>query len=207
MNWTGLAGLALLLASLAVVPGVGDFMVAGLALRRGFRSAVFATLGILAADLIIILAVVAGASLLPDLHSQLGSALRWCSATVLIGFSGWLLRSNASAPVTNLSGDPIHGYSFAIGFTVTFFDPKALAFYFGALPTMFDMATIGAGDILALVLMVSAVICMTKLLYVWLALRGTTILPSRWVRNLLLQAIGFALIAAGSWNLISMTQT
>jgi len=203
MNLTASLGLLLLLGSLAVIPGPSDLLVAGSAVGRGFRSAVDVTLGILVADLIFILAVVYVASIALDYFTRYEDFLIWGSATVLIAFGVWMLGLKVKRVEFNPEQKPKREFSFGAGFAITFFDPKALAFYFGVLPTFFDIETFTAMDILVLTLLVSAVICVTKAFYAWIAVSGVKLLPTPKAQSLLLKVIGTALILNGGWRLLS----
>lgn len=203
MNPAGILGLLLLLVSLAVIPGPSDLLVAGSAVRRGYRSAVYVTLGILLADVIFILAVVCGASVALDYFNRYEDLLIWASAAVLIAFGFWMLGLKVNRVELNPEQKPKLEFSFGAGFAITFFDPKALAFYFGVLPTFFDIETFSAVDTLVLTLLVSAVICVTKAFYASIAVSGVKLLPTPKAQSLLLKAIGTALILTGGWRLLS----
>ena len=133
-----------MLTSLAVIPGPSDILVAASAIRRGYGSAVRITLGILVADLIFILAVVLGANALMTALDAYAQWLNWLSAGILIIMGLWMLRSKVTSAELNSADTAPQSYGFAAGFGITFCDPKALAFYFGVLPTFFDLPSFGA---------------------------------------------------------------
>jgi len=203
MSMAGSLGLLLLLVSLAVIPGPSDLLVAGSAVRRGYRGAVHVTLGILVADLIFILAVVYGATFALDSFSRHQKWLSWISAGVLIAFGIWMLSVKIGQ--IDLNGEPSlkREFSFGAGFAITFFDPKALAFYFGVLPTFFDIERFSPIDVVILTLLVSAVICLTKAFYAWIAVRGLELLPTPKAQSVLLKTIGLALMAIGLWRILT----
>jgi threonine/homoserine/homoserine lactone efflux protein len=203
MSISGSFGLLVLLLSLAVIPGPSDLLVAGSAIKRGYRSAISATLGILVADLVFILVVVSGARIWLEYFSHYQDWFTWVSSGVLVAFGLWMLRAKISPADINSVTDAKRGFSFAAGFTITFFDPKALAFYFGVLPAFFDIESFGVGEVLFLILLVSAVICVTKAFYAWIAVSGTKLLPSPKAQTFLLKTIGVALILTGGWRLLS----
>lgn len=202
MSWAGSFGLLLLLGSLAFIPGPSDLLVAASAVRRGYSSAVRITLGILVADLIFILAVVYGASLLLEWLNAYEHWLRWVSSGVLVVIGLWMLRAKMGATELASDSEPKRDFSFTAGFTITFLDPKALAFYFGVLPTFFDIQAFGITEVVLLVLLVSAVIVLTKAFYAWIAVRGLKLLPTRGAQSFLLKAIGLGLILTGGWGVI-----
>lgn len=203
MSWAGSFGLLLLLGSLAFIPGPSDLLVAASAVRRGYSSAVRITLGILLADLIFILAVVYGASLLLEWLYAYEQWLRWVSSGVLVLIGLWMLRAKVGATELASDSELKRDFSFTAGFTITFLDPKALAFYFGVLPTFFDIQAFGIAEVALLILLVSAVIVLTKAFYVWIAVRGLKLLPTPEAQSYLLKAIGLGLIATGGWRIIT----
>ncbi len=196
MNTEGAIGLVFLLALLALVPGPSDLMVAGVAVRRGVSSAVWMTVGILVADLVFILVVVRGAVWMAQLFEEAGILLNLLSALILGGFGIAMIRSS----VAPLRTDPVKlvegrgGGPFAAGFGITFFDPKALAFYLGVLPGFFEVEAFGFWDVSLLIAVVSAVICVTKAFYAWLALKGFAWLPSYRSRRWLICLMGVGLL-------------
>src|SRR5690606_21896518 len=92
MSLGGSIGLLLLLLSMAVIPGPSDLLVAGIAMRRGYQSAVHATLGILFADLILIIAVVYGARMIVESLTTYEHWLRYASSGMLILIGLWMIR-------------------------------------------------------------------------------------------------------------------
>ncbi|MDQ8194618.1 LysE family transporter [Coraliomargarita sp. SDUM461004] len=202
MSIAGSLGLLLLLVTLAVIPGPSDLLVAGSALRRGYRSAVDVTLGILLADLIFILAVVYGASLASDYSIRYQECLSWISAGVLTGLGVWMLCVKVGRPEMESEQSIKREFSFAAGFAITFLDPKALAFYLGVLPAFFDIENFTVMDILVLLLLVSVVICITKAFYVWVAVTGMRLLPSAKAQSILLKMTGVALIFIGAYRIL-----
>lgn len=203
MTIAGSFGLVLLLASLAVIPGPSDLLVAGCAVKRGYRSVVHVTLGILVADLIFILAVVYGATAWLEYFSRYQEWLVWLSSGVLIAFGIWMLRVRISSTDFKTIVQTGRDFSFGAGFGITFFDPKALAFYFGVLPTFFDVEDFAAFETSLFILLVSIIICVTKAFYAWIAVTGMRLLPSAKAQSILLKAIGGALILTGGWKLLS----
>lgn len=203
MSMTGSLGLLLLLVSLAVIPGPSDLLVAGSVVRRGYRSAVDVTLGILVADLIFILAVVYGATFVLDSFSRHKEWLIWISAGVLIAFGAWMLSVKIGQLDLKGEPNPKREFSFGAGFAITFFDPKALAFYVGVLPSFFDIASFTIVDVAILTLLVSAVICLTKAFYAWIAVTGVKLLSIPKAQSIFLKTIGAALILTGSWQILS----
>lgn len=203
MSLIGSFGLLLLLLSLAVIPGPGDLLVAASAVWRGYRSAVIVTAGILVADWILILAVVYGASTLLEYFKDHENWLRWASSGVLLVIGAWMIRAKVGAVEMESTADPKQDYSFAAGFAITFFDPKALAFYFGVLPTFFEIESFAAVEVSVLILLVSAVICVTKAFYVWIAVSGFKLIPKAKAQTFLLKAIGLSLVAIGGWRILS----
>jgi threonine/homoserine/homoserine lactone efflux protein len=113
-----------------------------------------------------------------------------------------MLRAKVGATELASDSEPKRDFSFTAGFTITFLDPKALAFYFGVLPTFFDIQAFGIAEVVLLILLVSAVICLTKAFYAWIAVRGLKLLPTPEAQSYLLRAIGLGLIVTGVWKIL-----
>lgn len=202
MSFSGSLGLLLLLGSLAVIPGPSDLLVAGCAVRRGYRSVATVTAGILVADLIFILAVVFGANAFFEYLKEYAHWLQWISSGVLVLIGIWILRAKVDSAGVDISAPKTRDYGFVAGFMITFCDPKALAFYFGVLPTFFDIQFFGTLEVSLLICLVSAVICATKAFYAWIAVRGMKFLPRLWAQSLLLKTVGFGLVVTGGLKLV-----
>lgn len=115
----------------------------------------------------------------------------------------WMLSVKIGQVDLKGGPSPEREFSFGAGFAITFFDPKALAFYFGVLPTFFDIATFTIIDVAILTLLVSAAICLTKAFYAWIAVTGVKLLPTPKAQSISLKAIGIALILIGGWRILS----
>lgn len=197
MSGEGVAGLAGLLILLAIVPGPSDLLVAGCAARRGYAAAWTMVAGILLADVALIAIALLGLS---ALVASMASASVWLEAMAalpLLGFGVSMLLAKPCSESVVTNGGYVRGGSFAAGFAVTFLDPKALLFYFGVLPTFFEVERIGWVEAGLLFAFVSGVICLTKGGYAWLGARGARLMPSPAYQRAAYRVLGSALVAIG----------
>lgn len=191
----GALGMFALLFLLAVVPGPSDLLVASRAVSAGWRSAVLMIVGILCADLVLILLVALSLGSLVSALGEHSDLIRLSGAGLLITFGVSALINIKSEPDAG-SARSFSG-SFLGGFLITFADPKAIAFYFGMLPAFFDLRTLGLGEIAVIFGIVTLVICLTKGGYVWLSIRGVSLLPNPKVKAVIHILAGWVMIGIG----------
>jgi len=197
MSGEGVAGLAGLLILLAIVPGPSDLLVAGCAARRGYWAAWSMVGGIVVADLLLLAVTLLGLSVVAATADSVSRWIDAAAAFLLIGFGASMLRAKGCRKSCDASAVRVRGGSFATGFAITFLDPKALAFYFGALPALFELERFGWMEAGLLLGIVTAVICLTKGFCAWLAARGMRLLPRPAYQRAAYCVFGCILVAIG----------
>jgi len=149
--------IALLLASIFVkaTPGPGVLATAAQSLSFGFPSALWFVGGIIVGDLLYILAVVLGLTVIAREFQELFFVIR------LIG-GGYLIylgcKAFISVPTTMLTTTPStlqREKVFLNGFLLTLGNPKVILFYAGLMPTFIDLAALDKTDIVILCLVLS----------------------------------------------------
>ncbi len=192
---TPLAALFLALFLLALMPSTSVLVVSTRAATSGLRHGAWAALGIVAADLLFILAAVLGLSLLVRLPESLHFALRVAAAAYLTLLGLRFLRTPARLPTGSLPVTFRRSASFAMGFFLTVIDLKAIVFYLGFLPAFLDLKALTRGDVGLLLLTAAVAVGGAKLLYAIAAARGAAMVGPRaagWLRR----AAGVVLLLA-----------
>jgi threonine/homoserine/homoserine lactone efflux protein len=119
------------------IPGPGNLALITSTSKGGVRGGLAATLGVIAADQVLMWAAVAGVAALLLAYPTAFSAVQWLGAAYL-AWLGWrMLRARpGDAPVLNIQ--PRHYFRQA-GF-ITLMNPKAIVFYMAFFPLFVDPA-------------------------------------------------------------------
>ena len=142
--------IALLLVSMIakIIPGPGVFATAAQSLTYGFRSALCFIAGIMLGDLVYILAVLLGLSVIAREFNEVFFVIRLIGGGYLI----WLGYRAFTSTATAVTGNPGHSSNkaFLNGVLLTLGNPKVILFYVGIMPTFVDMATLDGFVLLTL---------------------------------------------------------
>lgn len=171
---------------MALMPSTSVLVVSTRAATSGFRHGAWAALGIVAADLLFILAAVLGLSLLVRLPEFLHVLLRAVGAAYLLTLGLRFWRTPARLPTGSLPVTYRTSASFAMGFVLTLIDLKAVVFYLGFLPAFVDLGGLNRRDVLALMLTAAGAVGGAKLLYAAAAARGAGMVgpeTAGWIRR------------------------
>ena len=183
----------------AAVPGVSVLLVAARAAGSGLRHGAAAALGIAAGDAVFIVAAVYG----------LAAVARWSPAAMdVVHAAGgaWLLwlgwRHGAPVPAAMALAPGYNGSgslagSFATGLVVTLGDQKALVFYLGIFPALYDLSALRPVETAALALLAVVAVGGTKLAWAVAAARGMRMLQRPVLVRGLNRLAGTMLMAAG----------
>jgi len=180
---------------LCFTPGPAVLLVVSVAIGRGFRASVGASLGILAANALYFALSATGIAAALVASRELFLVLKWVGAGYLI----WLgLRMVLSRGPREVDTQPvILGRSFFRGFIVQGANPKALVFFIALLPQFIDPTAPVPGQLL--VLGVSSVVIEFVALAVYAqgAVRAGRVVGAR-VAGTLERVGGGLLVAAGA---------
>jgi len=150
--------LALLVASIVVKasPGPGVFATAAQSLTYGFRSALCFVSGIMLGDLLYILAVLLGLSVIAREFNDVFLVIRLIGGGYLI-YLGYRAFTSPDASLTTTPTRTAHGSkrAFLNGFLLTLGNPKVILFYVGLMPTFIDLAALSHLDMLVLCLVLT----------------------------------------------------
>lgn len=119
------------------IPGPGNLALITSTGKGGVRAGVAATLGVIAADQVLMWAAVAGVAALLSAYPAAFNAVQWLGAAYLVwlGFRMFLAKPG-SAPVINIQ--PRHYFRQAG--LITLLNPKAIVFYMAFFPLFVDPA-------------------------------------------------------------------
>ncbi len=185
---------------LALVPGVSVMTVVSRTMTLGAWQGVLVTLGIIAGDMVYITVAVFGLSAVIAVLGESHLWLRYLGGAYLIvlGLMLWRRRGNVTGKQLIPYGARLSG--FVTGFLVTLGDQKAILFYLGLFPALFDLTQLRLLDAVSVMWVAMLSVGLGKLVYVYLALKVRTTLSERFADGIRLVA-AVAMMATGLYVL------
>lgn len=141
MSISALLTFALAMLLLALSPGPGVFATVAQSLSSGFRSSLDLIAGIVAGDLLFLLAALLGLASAARLLGEFFIVVKLLGGAYLIwlGIRMWVARPHgASPPIGNQAGGR-RRERFLSGLGITLGNPKVIVFYAGLLPNFLDV--------------------------------------------------------------------
>ncbi|MFT5503267.1 MAG: threonine/homoserine/homoserine lactone efflux protein [Gammaproteobacteria bacterium] len=159
---------------LAAIPSLSVFAVSARAASSGFWHGVLVALGIVTADILLILIAIFGLSILYDLLGDVSSFVQYIGAAYLffLGITLWLAKP-VEQPGRNIE-DASMLASFMAGFLLTLADQKAIFFYLGFLPAFINLGDISWVDTGIIMILATVSVGGVKVFYAWMADRAST---------------------------------
>ncbi len=120
-------------------------------LSGGFSAAWPLAVGVAIGDLVWPLAAIFGLSWILSVYGGFMDVLRWVAVVIFIAM-GWLLIRHSDRPIATDSRltRPGRWAGFVAGVAAILGNPKAILFYMGVLPGFFDLRSVTAPDIMAI---------------------------------------------------------
>jgi len=197
---------ALALAVLVFTPGPVVVATIAKSLATGWRSAVPLAGGVAVCDVIWPLLAILGLSALVQTYGEIMEALRYLGAAILI-WMGWRLIAGAREALETRPDPTLMRRTawqgFAAGFLVNISNPKAIVFFIGVLPALFDLTRL-TGLFIAAILALSALVpFLGNVVWAVGAHRARRLLTSARAVRRVNQGSGTALIGAGVFIAVS----
>lgn len=139
--------------ALFMTPGPVWMALTARTLSGGFRAGWPLALGVVVGDMLWPLLAVLGVSWITAASEQIGAVLKWVAVAMFLVL-GWLTIRNADKPIATDSRLTRPGMwaGFTAGVIVILANPKAMLFYAGILPGIFDLTQVTGWDVAAIVL-------------------------------------------------------
>ena len=148
---TDLGLYAVAVAILFLTPGPVWVALLARALSGGFRSAWPLALGVVIGDAIWPFLAIIGVTWIVSVYAGFLTVLKWVAVAFFIGMGIMILRNaNKEISTDNRLTRPGMWAGFVAGLAVILGNPKAILFYMGMLPGFFDLSTVTAPDIAAI---------------------------------------------------------
>ena len=139
------------MAVLWAIPGPVWVALTARTLSGGFQSAWPLAVGVALGDLIWPLTAIFGLSWILSLYGDFLGIMRWVAAVTFIVMGILLTRKPAAKPDSDSRlNRPGMWAGFAVGVAAVIGNPKAILFYMGVLPGIFDLGRVNGWDIAAI---------------------------------------------------------
>jgi len=173
MTTASALGFAIAMLVLAASPGPGVMATMARALSSGFKPALFLIGGIIVGDILYLLFVVLGLSMLARAMGSLFVIVKIGGGAYLVwlGIRLWAKKPVPASPHAGREGSSRAG-NFATGLLITLSNPKVIVFYCGFLPTFMDLSTVTPVAFVTIAVIVSGVLSGVLGTYALLASRA-----------------------------------
>ncbi len=189
---------------LAAVPSTSVLFVVTRAATLGLANGIAASVGIVLGDLVFILLVVFGLSVVAETMGGVFLAIKYLGGIYLIWLGVNLIRSRNTAFKSTAEAD-IQGScltSCLAGFLLTLGDIKAIFFYLSLFPTFVDLVALQMSDILLIVLITIIGVGGVKVTYAFYARRVATFSRTMGFEKASKIAAGSCMISAGTYLIV-----
>jgi len=197
MTTSAIAALFGVMIAGALVPGVSVLAVSTRSAAYGFIHGVFTTMGIMVGDIIFILVVVLGLSVLAETMGGLFVTVKYLGGAYLIWLGVMLWRSKSRPVEAESAIESSLLSSFLTGLFITLGDQKAILFYFGFLPAFVDLSTISYFDTSIIIVLAAVAIVGVKLGYAFMAARASLLFNNSTAIERINSAVGVIMIGVG----------
>lgn len=183
---------------LAAVPGVSVMTVTARSVTSGFLYGAWTTMGIVAGDIVFILAAILGLAVLAEAMGDLFVLVKYAGGAYLVWLGISLWRSAAATPKAGNRAPSSLSSSFLAGLLITLGDQKAIVFYLGFLPAFLDLARLTFVDAGVVVAIAIVAVGGVKLGYAYLAATAGSRISGGAARGMN-RIAGVAMIAVGAY--------
>ena len=189
---------------LAALPSASVALVVSRSITLGVANGVAVSAGIVLGDLVFIVFVMLGLSVLAEALGSLFAVVKYIGATYLLWLGASLVFSQPDKAAV-VDGGKQRGSlvaSFLAGFLLTLGDLKAIFFYLSLLPIYVYLAVLQLGDALLVVLLTLLAVGGTKVLYAVFAARLVAAAAGSRLVQASSRTAGVILIGAGSYIVV-----
>ena len=173
MTLTGFIAYSIALAIAAAIPGPGVAALVARALGTGFASTVPMVIGLTLGDIVYLVAVLLGLSVVAQTFGTVFLVIKWIGVAYLcyLAYRLWTAGlMSLDVKAKKKSDGP--WASFLAGFLVTLGNPKVMIFYIAITPTVIDLRSVTLIDGMILVALTIAVLMVVLIPYLVLAARA-----------------------------------
>jgi threonine/homoserine/homoserine lactone efflux protein len=182
---------------LAFIPSVSVLVVSARSAASGFTHGVFATIGIVAGDIIFIILAIYGLSVLAELMGSRFSLIKYLGGAYLIWLGIKLWRSGPNTGEVDNNIEPSLLSSFLTGLFITLGDQKAILFYSGFFPAFLDLSSVSLADTGIIIVIATLAVGGAKLVYAYMADRASLLLSNSSATKIINIVAGTVMVGVG----------
>lgn len=185
-----------------ITPGPGIFAILARALTQGSRACFMLALGMVASDILYLIAACLGLAAIATHWGELFSVIRIVGAIYLL-YLGWKMWTAPVAP-EGIGQDLTtsrHSLSFLQGFLISASNPKVILFYIAFLPTFMDLTVLGSTDILLASALTLVSLTLALMLIAGFAARARRVFTTEKAQKRLNRSAGSLMVGAGAFLL------
>lgn len=190
-----------IMVTLAIIPSTSVALVVTRSATLGTANGIAVSLGIVLGDLLFILLVLLGLSIVAETMGELFLAIKYLGGAYLLwlGFTLLTAKNKTTIPVdkTKEKGDLIA--SFFAGFIITLGDIKAIFFYVSLFPTFVDLSALKIADIFIIIFITIVTVGGVKICYAFSAKKVVSMSQGLKLENGAKKAAGCFMVGAGSY--------
>lgn len=162
----------------ASLPTISTLIVVSRSSSSGFIHGAAASAGIVLGDLIFILIAVLGLALLAETLGDYFVAVKYAAGAYLVVLGVMIFRSKISAKNLEERVSTSLISSFMAGFLVTLADQKAILFYLGIFPAIFNLPDLTLFDVGLIVIIAIIGVGSPKLIYAYFASKAKMLISA-----------------------------
>lgn len=186
-----------------LLPSISSLAVLSRTVTSGFTHGLFTSLGIVLGDIIFIIVAIYGLSVLAKTFEGLFELVVFVGGAYLI----WLGTMHWQDDRTSLEFEKSEASSlyssFFAGLLITLADQKAILFYLGFFPAIFDLSTITVIDTVTVIVITIVALGGAKLFYAYIGSRGNFLIHNIRAITLINKVAGGMLILIGSYIMLT----
>ncbi|MHC3994171.1 LysE family translocator [Thiomicrolovo sp. ZZH C-3] len=194
MSVYDLAAFSAAMFVLAVTPGPGVFITVSKALSSGFKASLPVIAGIIAGDLVFLLAAIYGLAVVAETFAVLFTVIKYAGAAYVIWLGLQLWRTAPEAVSVSASKK----YGFLSGLSITLGNPKVILFYLGFLPLFVDLRTLETYDVVLIAVALASILGSVMLFYACSASGARAFFKSERSQKRLNRTAGSVMITTGT---------
>lgn len=196
LTFSGVTTLFGIMVVAALIPSISVLTVFSRSVASGFIHGVFTTLGIALGDILFILIAIFGLTVLVEAMGDLFELVKYLGGAYLIWLGTTLWRSKTGTMETEKVAESSLLSSFMAGLFITLGDQKAILFYLGIFPALFDLSELTYFDA-GIIILLAIIAISTKLGFALMADRASQLFQNTSAIKKLNVAAGMVMIGVG----------
>ncbi|MCP4408944.1 MAG: LysE family translocator [Gammaproteobacteria bacterium] len=181
---------------LALAPSLSVITVVARSTTFGFAHGALTAMGVVAGDIVFILAAVLGLTAIAESMEGLLTVFKYLGGAYLVWLGFQLWKSRIDHPKTESRSTPTFASSFMAGLLLTLGDQKAILFYLVFFPAFVDLSKITLIDAAVIVVIATVSVGGAKLGYAFVADKAK-LLPSPAIQKMISATAAFVMVSVG----------